>query len=306
MSTQKIPKVAVIMSTYNGEKYLKAQLESILQQTYPNIDIYIRDDGSTDNTLQILRRYAQKNPHIHLEEGKNLGFAASFLKALAKAKNYDYYAFCDQDDVWLDFKVQRAVEHLQQYSNDQPLLYGSSYDFYDAGLNFQKHAKHIKNPESFAKSITESLTIGTCMVINQKARELLLRIDPSKIYAHDCLTYTICAAMGKIIYDPTPTMKYRRTGDNVSPWGMSFLQLQMFRIKNFLVGTELHKISQQNQHFATIFYTELKPSEQKIIKKFMGKNTISKRLSKVFYQKRWRYGLFDEISLRLLFLLGKI
>lgn len=306
MSTQKIPKVAVIMSTYNGEKYLKAQLESILRQTYPSVDIFIRDDGSTDETLRILRQYARENKSIHLETGKNLGFAASFLKVLANANGYDYYAFCDQDDVWLGLKVERAVEHLKQFPNDQPLLYGSSYDYYNSDLSFRNHAKTLKHADRFSISLTEGLTIGTCMIINNHTRELLLRVDPKKIFAHDCLTSTICAAMGKVIYDPVSTIKYRRTGDNASPCGLSFFQLQIYRVKNFLMGSQLQEINQQNQHIADLFYSELNPADQKIISLFMGRNTLSKRLHKAFYPKRWRRNLFDEIALRFLFLLGKI
>lgn len=307
MFTKKLPKVAVIISTYNGENYIRAQLDSILAQTYPNIDIYIRDDGSTDGTLSILRQYAIKNKRIHLEEGKNLGYAPSFLKALASADGYSYYAFCDQDDVWLDFKIERAVEYLEKSSStSQPLLYGSSYDYYDADLNFLKHAKDPKLPDSFSVSVMEGLTLGTCMVINQAARELLLRVDAGKIFMHDCLAYTICVAMGKVIYDPIPTIKYRRTGNNASPCGSSFFQLQIYRIKNFLMGPQLSKISQQNRHFAEVFHSELNSADQKTANLLIGKNTFSKRLRKTFYQKRWRRGLFDEISLRLLFLIGKM
>lgn len=306
MPSQRPPKVAVIMSTYNGERYLQEQLESVLRQTYHNIDIYIRDDGSTDETVKILHRYAKKNPRIHLELGKNIGYAPSFLKALANARGYDYYAFCDQDDVWLDFKIEQAIKILDSYQPDQPILYGSSYDYYDAELNFIKHASSPKRLDSFSISTMEGLTLGTCMVINHAAQKLLLRVDASKISMHDCLAYTICVAMGKIVYDPTPTIKYRRTGDNASPCGSSFFQLQIYRIKNFLVGPQLQKIRRQNQHFVEIFYPELKVADQKTASMLIGKDTLFKRLHKAFYYKRWRRSLFDEISLRFLFLIGKM
>ena len=302
----KNPKVAIIMSTYNGEKYLGQQLESILQQTYRNIDIFVRDDGSTDGTLAILYKYANKNKNIYIEQGGNLGFAPSFLKALSGVKGYDYYAFCDQDDVWLDFKIQRAVEKLEKYPNDQPLLYGSSYDYYDMGLNFCEHAKHPKRIGSFIGSLSEGLTIGTCMVINSATRELILRADPDKIYAHDCFTNMACSALGKIIYDSKPTIKYRRTGNNASPQGYSFFKLQVYRVKNFLIGLDIQRINQQNQHFIEVFYDELSPEDQKIADLFRGKNTASKQIRKVFYPERWRSSLFDEASLRFLFLIGKM
>lgn len=300
------PKVAVIMSAYNGEKYIKAQLDSIIQQSYRNIDIYIRDDGSTDDTVRILHQYAKKHQHIHLAVGENLGYAPSFFKVLSSAKGYDYYAFCDQDDVWLDTKIQRAVEHLSEYPQDQPLLYGSSYDYYDAELNYQKPANPPRCLDSFTVSTTECFTLGTCMVFNQPARELLLSADANKVYEHDRFIYMICVSMGKVIYDPTPTIKYRRTGNNASPCGASFFQLQIYRIKNFLMGPKLQKIAQQNQEFAECFLPKLGPADQKALTLLVSNPTFSNRLRKIFYPHRWRCGLFDELSLRLLFLLGKM
>lgn len=301
-STKKPQKVAIIMSTYNGEKYLEEQLDSLLNQTYPSIDIYIRDDGSKDGTVGILQRYAKKHKNIHFEKGKNLGFAHSFLKVLANTDGYDYYAFCDQDDVWLDFKIQRAIDHLREYPDDRPLLYGASWDFCDAELNFREQYVTPKCIGSFIVSTTECLIIGTCMVINQVTRKILLQADPSKIYAHDWFTYMICSAMGAIIYDPTSVMKYRRTGDNASPSGFSFLQLQIYRIKNFLFGPQLPRISRQNHHFDELFYQDLKPADQKTLDVLMRKN----RFRKALYPKRWRRSWFDELSLRVLFLLGKM
>ena len=93
-------KVVVLMSTYNGEKYIQEQLESILTQTYHNIKIYVRDDGSSDQTLEILKKYENENKIILLK-GTNKGFIGSFLTLLKECEEADYYAWCDQDDIWL-------------------------------------------------------------------------------------------------------------------------------------------------------------------------------------------------------------
>lgn len=105
-------RVAVVMSTYNGQAYLREQLDSLLRQTLP-VDVYVRDDGSNDATVAILDEYAHAHECIHVYKDINLGCTKSFLMALDLAPAfYDYYAFCDQDDIWLEDKIERAVEAL--------------------------------------------------------------------------------------------------------------------------------------------------------------------------------------------------
>ena len=103
------------MSTYNGEKYLREQIDSILNQDYPEISLLIRDDGSTDGTVDILKEYAQKYRDIDYYVGENLGVQNSFFDLMKRAdKRAYYYAFADQDDVWLPGKIKRAIELLER------------------------------------------------------------------------------------------------------------------------------------------------------------------------------------------------
>ena len=122
-------KVAVLISTYNGKKYLKEQLDSILNQTYPNIEIVIRDDGSTDSTLELVKEYQEKHSNIRLKEGTNIGFIKSFFKLLEMA-DADYYAYCDQDDIWLENKIELAVNALNQADNTKPNMAFGNADYY--------------------------------------------------------------------------------------------------------------------------------------------------------------------------------
>lgn len=100
--------VQVVMSTYNGEKYLKEQIDSILSQEGVDVRLYIRDDGSSDRTTDILASY-QEHKNVKIEKGNNLGFAKSFLTALDECDEADYYAFSDQDDVWEKDKLSTAI-----------------------------------------------------------------------------------------------------------------------------------------------------------------------------------------------------
>ena len=111
------PSVHILLASYNGGKYIREQLDSLLAQTYPNISIYIRDDGSTDNTVSIIQDYIAGNTSskkiVLLENGGvNLGCPASFYQILKECPPADYYAFCDQDDIWYPDKIKRAVKKL--------------------------------------------------------------------------------------------------------------------------------------------------------------------------------------------------
>ena len=122
--------VTVIMSTYNGSSYLASQLESLLVQKDVAIRLFVRDVGSSDDTVQILQQYAHRFLSLDIVEGENLGATESFHVAsqLALEKNdpADYYAFCDQDDIWLENKLSIAVNQLSKIASDKPLLYFSN------------------------------------------------------------------------------------------------------------------------------------------------------------------------------------
>ena len=110
-----VPIVAVIMSTYNGEKFLDEQINSILSQKDVVVHLYVRDDGSTDSTRQILSNTQKNNKNLHLFFENNIGVGNSFMKCLYYAKaNYDYYAFSDQDDIWLPEKLIKAITFLEE------------------------------------------------------------------------------------------------------------------------------------------------------------------------------------------------
>lgn len=299
-------KVAILISTYNGEKYLKEQIDSLLNQTYKNIDIYIRDDASKDNTLNIVENYIKNNDNIKLIKGENLGFVKSFFELLKSAEKADYYAYCDQDDVWMKDKIQRAVEHLSKLDEDKPNLYFSNSDYYDGEMNFVAHGD-FKKVYNFRNSLVECVSQGMTMCINKKAREYIVENIPKNCAFHDWWTYMICAGMGKITYDEKPLVKYRRHTKSVTAEGKNFIELQVWRIKKFLKSDNLKKIKKQLIEFESYFGSNLKEEDKKVLNLFTNeKYNFSKALLKTFYPKRFRRKISDEILLRILFLIGKL
>lgn len=194
----------VLLATYNGSAYLAEQLESILAQTYPEISIFARDDGSQDNTLQILRHYAD-TASLVWEAGENIGVKRCFHHLLKTCPDADYYAYCDQDDVWESDKIQRAVTQLQDIPRAQPALYFTQTALVDATLQPLNIIQPVISRDTgFRNALVQNVVTGCTLVMNHAARQLLLKVDPDwdKIRMHDWWAYLLVSAYGTIIFDP--------------------------------------------------------------------------------------------------------
>ena len=175
--------VQVLLSTYNGEAYLKPQMESLLSQDHGRVRILVRDDGSTDGTVALLREYQAAHPEIEVVLGANIGFAQSFLQLLTlSSPEADYLAFCDQDDVWKPGKVSRAAQFLERYPKETPTLYCSRLTVVDDNLGVLGQSRILKRELSFRNALVECPTPGPTIVISQAARRLLLQGTPRNIY----------------------------------------------------------------------------------------------------------------------------
>ena len=143
------PSILVLMSTYNGELYLPEQIESIMQQKDVNVSLLIRDDGSKDNTENIVKQFQGKYPNrIDFYRGKNLGPAKSYLDLIKTAKKYEYYAFADQDDYWEKEKLNRAISKIKDANNKNGKVYLSSLHLVDKDLNHISYSKIDKKSPS--------------------------------------------------------------------------------------------------------------------------------------------------------------
>ncbi|MFR0601597.1 glycosyltransferase family 2 protein [Limosilactobacillus mucosae] len=229
-------KVAVLMSTYNGEKYLEKQLDSILSQKGDySIEIIIRDDGSTDNTKNILKKYCKQYNNIRWYAGVSKGPALSFIELLRKNKGYDFYAFSDQDDYWLPNKLSRAIEKLM---NEKASLYFANAMLVDSDLNLLNINVYKQSPKLDFKTLTcAGGILGCTLVLNNDLAKCIQNSNyPKKIIMHDFYISEVCAAIGKkIIYDTEYVMYYRQHNNNVV--GVSYgsiLNKIISRVKSIL------------------------------------------------------------------------
>lgn len=232
-----IPKIWVLMSTYNGMAYIEEQIESILSQKNCDVHLLVRDDGSTDATLDILKSYEKKGSITLISDNINLGPAKSFLKLLEMAPDDGYYAFSDQDDCWNSDKLERALEMLTQAEeNNMPLVYYSNSDVVDQNLNSTgKKVYSGKQKPTLERVLCGYGIQGCTMVLNKALRDIFLSVDMSKerIGMHDFFLCDLCMVCGgKILYDDFSTMKYRQHESNVVGYDVNATRLN--KIKKYI------------------------------------------------------------------------
>ena len=206
-------KCLVLLSTYNGERYLEKLLNSVIAQKDVQIDVLIRDDGSTDSTISILDRY--KNQHINIYYGENLKPAKSFLDLIFHAPaNYDYYALCDQDDVWANNKIYAAIKCI--HGMEGPVLYSSAVNITDANLKLIRKAI---TDNTFTNPLYDMLMYGTPGCTFVFNRDLMLKLKeymPRTISMHDSWISFVCLAVGGKFYsDKNAYISYRQHDSNV-------------------------------------------------------------------------------------------
>ena len=226
----------ILLSTYNGEKFIKEQLESLINQTYKNIQIMIRDDGSKDKTLEFLKDFAKDKKNIQIFFEENVGVIKSFFELIEKAKESDYYFFCDQDDFWEKEKVEEAIKKMKKKEKIGKYIgYCSNLKLVDEnltflGLNYKK--KLIPNLKNcFFENIVTGCTYACNKNLFFKIREEIKRIDLSKIIMHDYFFCFINCLYGDLIYDENSYILYRQHSGNVVGSKKNFFIKNIGRMK---------------------------------------------------------------------------
>lgn len=216
-------KIAILMATYNGEKYICQQIDSILSQTCKDWELYIHDDGSTDNTIAAVESYVEKYPNkIHLIDGKSTGGAKYNFFYMFGQVEATYYMTCDQDDVWLDKKIELTYDKMLTIENkaDVPCLVYTELRVVDSELNtiadtmsgYQSLDCHKRTINQF---ILQNSVTGCTMMVNRALRDKMLRItDIDNTIMHDWWAALVAAQFGKTTFIDEPTILYRQHGDN--------------------------------------------------------------------------------------------
>jgi glycosyltransferase involved in cell wall biosynthesis len=230
------PKVAILLCTKQGERFLPAQLESFTTQTHTNWEVWASDDASDDQTKKILLDFQKKNgsDRIFLINGPDKGFCKNFLSLACNADiSADFYAYSDQDDIWEVNKLQRAIDCLQAVPGDVPALYCSRTRLVDAKNSEIGFSPLFEKKPCFANALIQNIGGGNTMVFNQAAIELLRKLDTSKeVVSHDWLTYMVVSGCGgKVFYDTYPALRYRQHDGNLvgmnATWPARFIRISL-------------------------------------------------------------------------------
>ncbi len=265
------PRVAILLCTYHGQSYLSDQLESIAAQTHLNWQVWASDDGSKDNTHDILEAYqrAWGDSRLCIRKGPAEGFAINFMSLACKADiEADYYAYSDQDDIWAPDKLERAVNWLRGVPSAIPAVYCSRTEIVDADNHSMGFSPLFSRPPGFANALIQNIGGGNTMVFNKAARQLLIETSNSiDDVPHDWWTYMVVSGCGgRVFYDPIPSLRYRQHGNNLVGTNSSWAA-QRKRIKMLWHG-RFRNWNDRNVRALRKMYAQLTPANQAILDQF--------------------------------------
>jgi glycosyltransferase involved in cell wall biosynthesis len=300
--------IDIVMSTYNGEKYIREQIESILNQSYTNWRLLIRDDGSSDRTLEIIEEYAKKlNGKVYFinDSDKHLGAAMSFFKLL----NYstaDYIMFCDQDDVWLPNKIEitlKKMRDLEKLYPDKPILVHSNLKVADVGLNtinesFWKYQKLNPNFKRLNNLLIQNNVTGCTVMMNKKLKDLLKSV-PDNAIMHDWWFALVTSAFGVIDYIDKPLILYRQHGANdtgAKKYGIYYFINKTLKYDEAVKS--INKIINQGKEFYYIYGNMLTEEQKDIVYNFITLFEVGRirRIYRIFKYRFFKYGFLRNFG----------
>ena len=288
-SLRKEMRVLVLMSTYNGELYLRKQLESILHQDKVRVSLLVRDDGSTDHTCQILKEYGDRYPNMEWETSGNVGFVRSFSilaeKALSFAEPIDLYAFSDQDDIWMPNKLKTACRYLEDFDQRTPLLFSSNSLFVDDNMSvmgtFHKETPHYTKQNVMIYPTEQ----GCSMVFNRSALQLYDSHPPREAW-HDRWMCLICNFLGRSVYCQTPLFYYRIHSRNMLGKKQNFWDRIVDDVKFFFTSDA--KNSQMVREFYQAFQSQLSDEDRGILNVFLNYKDSFRNKWKIVMSKEYQ------------------
>ena len=269
--------VDILLGTYNGAIFLSEQIDSIINQSFTDWKLIIRDDGSTDGTTEILLDYQSKYPKkiTVLEHGhENIGVILNFSKLL-EASNAPYIMFCDQDDIWLAEKVELTLKEMltiEKSNPNIPLLVHTDLKVVNTSLDILSNSYWSYqgiNPDydTFNRLLIQNVITGCTVMINRKLATLALPI-PNEVIMHDWWLGLVASSFGQIHHLNTPTILYRQH-DNNDTGATSFnLNTILTQLQN-LSKVNLHKYILQAKPLLSRYETILNSEQKEILEAFI-------------------------------------
>jgi len=303
-------RVAVLLCTRRGALFLDEQLGSIATQSHANWRVYASDDASDDQTRTILVDFQRRmgRDRLQLRNGPGRGFAANFLSLACEQRiEADYFAFCDQDDVWEPDKLSRALAWLAQVDPEMPALYCCRTRLIDEQGHTIGFSPLFSKAPHFRNAIVQSIAGGNTMVFNAAARRLLVRAGgEAAVPAHDWWLYILVTAMGGTVrYDRHPSVRYRVHGANAIGANCTF-RARLARIRLLLKGrfrtwTDMHAAA------LLPLASDITPEGRRVLVEFLDARRANalRRIVYIYVLRIYRQTLAGNIALFLAFVLRK-
>lgn len=299
--------VIILLATYNGELYLRELLDSIINQTYKNWKLIISDDGSTDNTRNIIKEYEAKYQKqiMFVDLKQKFGSATKhFMNLLNKYQDSDYIMFCDQDDVWHSNKIEITLNKMNKLEeiSDVNLVF-TDLRVVDDNLNLL-HSSFMEFMQLNSKAYPEKLILENCisgctMMLNKKLIKLVIKnYDNEKIIIYDWWITLIASSLGKIGYADEATIDYRQHNSNVvGATDKNSLKTIFIKAKN---RKENHqkKLLQANEIY-NLYNQEMNEESKKLYKAIHDNYNLSKINRLTMYRKYKMYpkNILQKISI---------
>ncbi|SCH20745.1 Chondroitin polymerase [uncultured Clostridium sp.] len=302
--------IDILMATYNGEKYVSEQIESIINQTYSDWKLFIRDDGSKDNTLSVIKEYANKYPEkiVVIEDGKRgLGAKLNFAELMKYSKN-DYCMFADQDDFWINEKIQLTFDEMkrleEKYSKNTPILVHTDLKVVDSNLNilnesFWEYQKLDANKRALNNLLVQNNITGCTMMMNRKLMEMSTNI-PQGCIMHDWWIGLVASCFGQIGIVNKQTMLYRQHGGNeVGAHNYKSLKYYTSKLSNVnKITKSINDTLVQAKSFYDVYKNDLTKEQKNTLIEFYSlkdKGLIGRKAS-VVKNKFYKNGLARNIG----------
>lgn len=303
--------VRIVLATYNGQKFIREQIESILSNTWEEWTLEICDDGSTDRTIEIVEEYTKKyKDKIFLHQNEeNLGVTRNFLEG-AKRATADYIMFCDQDDVWLPHKIECTLTKIKEIEEragkETPVAVFTDAKVVDIRLreidaSFYKAGRLNVKKTDIAHLLMENKVIGCTTMFNRALLNKMYEVPDFARY-HDWWIALLASVFGKLYYLDEITMLYRQHSGNVIG-SQSFLSYVAERIKEIKQQVEVLKLTQkQAWNFYEVYKEELLEEQRQVIYDFAylkNRNWLERR-DKLIHYGYWKTGFIRNVGVFLL------
>lgn len=291
------PKVVICLATYNGEAYLREQLESIINQQNVDIQILAGDDGSTDKTLDILNQYLKLGKIANIYQFGRVGISNNFINLLKYCKDYDFVAFSDQDDVWESNKLFELSNIL---GSEKPELSFCQRSISDSARNKHKPNFPRENRVGFRNALVENVVPGNTMMLNRKAVEVIISSNASFAKHYDSYIYLLISGIGEIKYLPAQLVNYRIHENNAVGLGKAGITNFTNSVNNYVLNAQL---------LESKYSDSLDTDKLKLLNKFLmgfkDKNWI-KSIYNLLTVRTRRQSTLDELVWRVIAILVRL